>query len=127
MDSLPVSQFEAAGILETYELGGLRKVRESVDELDSDLKILRIKSNRSINIMQIGMSFVFTIVFLAIIWISNIDVGWVADVLQIVTFILALLLLIISIGAVRILEAFSSIKNHLKRVFTDQNLSQGHY
>jgi len=109
-DSLPISQFEAAGILETYELGGLRRVRESVDELDSNLKILRIKSTRSMNIAQIVILLAFLTVFLVIIWLSNTDISWIADILQIVTFILALFLLIVSIGAVRILEAISSVR-----------------
>jgi len=114
MDSLPISQFEAQGILETYELGGLRKVRESVDDLDSRIKILRIESTRKINVLQIILLIGLSVAILAIICVSGIDISGIADALQIVTFFLAIILLIISIGSIRIVEAFSSIIKKIK-------------
>jgi len=114
MNSSPYSQFEAAGILETYELGGLRRVKESVDELDFNLRTLQVHYARVMNFVQMGILISLTFILFVIIWFFNINLGSVADILQIATFFLALLLLLINIGHYSIFKGFRHQKGHKK-------------
>jgi hypothetical protein len=97
MDSLPHTQFEAGGILELHELGGLRNIRESVDEINDNIELLEIRSNRRINVLEIILSIPILICIIGIVLSYQLDISRWADILQIVTFVLALLILLIRI------------------------------
>jgi len=93
MESLPHSLFEAFGLLEYRKLGGLTNMRKDIERLTSNLEMLEIKLNRR----QIYViSFVLIIVFSAFHF-SRIETGYIADILQILTFVVAIIILLIRI------------------------------
>lgn len=93
MDSLPHSIFQAYGILEMKQLGRFANFKRSLVGLSSQLKKLEAKFNKRRIVI-----FPFFLAFIAVITTicrSALDISYLADVLQILTFIVAFVILVL--------------------------------
>ena len=99
MESRPDSKLESAIHIEYRHLGVRVRYRDRLEQLGSDLRLLKIKSVQTENKLYFTFSILLIVVFFVIAQIY--DLSLIANILQVITFVLALLLLLMNIGAVR--------------------------
>jgi hypothetical protein len=97
MKSLPRSIFDSAGLLEHMELGGLKGIEKDVEPLLTKINIIEAKLDQKSLYLLLGLLFVIIVVPIAADYASTMqfNVSLLADLLEIMTFTLALLILII--------------------------------
>jgi len=91
MNSLPHSTFQAYGILRMKQLGRFTSFKRSLVGLSLQLKKLEMKLMRR----EVGL-FVFLLVLIsAFVYVSAIEISYIADILQILTFLVAFGILVL--------------------------------
>ena len=96
MRSLPHTLYQAYGILSVSRLGGLSNHKIILENMNSDLRIIEIKNKRiEIIITSLILVGLFIILHLLKVYYGNlVDVGYLADILQILTFIVAMIIMV---------------------------------
>lgn len=99
MDSTTSSIFDAAGLQELFQLGGLRKIINDVNRLKEEFKVLDMKYRRNMNVLSLSLSISLLIIILVTIsYLSgSSNISYIADILQIGTFFFALMFILFSI------------------------------
>jgi hypothetical protein len=95
MRCLPHSLFQAYGILRTYELGRFSGFKRNLLDLSSELKILEMKFSKLERNVELIVLFVLLLVVPVTVYLKKIEIGYLADILQILTFGVALFLLLL--------------------------------
>jgi hypothetical protein len=91
MESLPHSLYHAHGILTMQKLGRLSGFRESLESLNSERKMLEMKFKKREACLTL---LVLTVVSVAL-YSAGLEIGYLADILQILTFGVAIVLLLV--------------------------------
>jgi len=99
MDSLPESLFEAGGFLETYQMGGLRNYVDSVRPLKTEIKTLNLHVKKQKLRLFIGLLILMVIAPSGLFYLlyGKLELTFIADLVQILTFVIALLILLLDI------------------------------
>jgi len=93
MESLPHSLFYAYGILKMEQLSRFSGFRRSLQDLSYDLKKLEAKFKKSELYTTVLTLLTLLIAVPAIVYVLNVDIGYIANIFQILTFGIAFILL----------------------------------
>lgn len=95
MESLPHSLFQAYGILKMEELGRFLGFKRDLPNLSSELKKLEMKFKKAELYITVLALFALLLVVPTIVYALKFDIGYIANIFQILTFGVALILLVL--------------------------------
>ena len=93
MESLPHSLFQAYGILKLEQLGRFSGFKRDLLELSSELKKLEMSFKKAELYITVLVLLALLLVVPAIVYALEVDIGYLANIFQILTFGVALILL----------------------------------